>query len=106
MLTLDPQYLPIQKGDSVLDLGCGEGRHITGLMELDRELTLVGLDINLQDLCSAKSKIQTWYAQESKHATLLQGNGLQLPFADCSFDHVVCSEVLEHVKDYRQILLK
>lgn len=31
-------------------------------------------------------------------------NGLHLPFADATFDKVICSEVLEHIPDYRGVL--
>jgi len=88
----------------MLDLGCGEGRHITGLLQLNKQLTFIGLDLNRKDLQSTAEKILIWYPEEKSQTALLQASGLQLPFADSSFDHIICSEVLEHIDNYQQVL--
>jgi SAM-dependent methyltransferase len=33
-------------------------------------------------------------------AAMLQGDAFRLPFAEASFDRVICAEVMEHVHDY------
>jgi len=69
-----------------------------------RDLRVVAMDLNFQDLCTAKSRHNDFDAQGAARCLYAQANGLKLPFADHSFDHIVCSEVLEHIHPYRQIL--
>lgn len=104
MLTLDPKHLPLKKDEFVLDLGCGEGRHITGLLETKIPFFVVGVDLNKNDIYNAREKLTTWYQSESARFQLIQSDGLFLPFKDNSFDHIICSEVLEHVHAYQSML--
>lgn len=107
MLTINPNKLPIAAGETVLDLGCGEGRHTLGLYYLHQQspVTLVGLDLSMDDLKTAlQRRADIPVEQPLASASFIHGNGLKLPFADHCFDHIVCSEVLEHIPDYRGML--
>jgi ubiquinone/menaquinone biosynthesis C-methylase UbiE len=73
----------------LLDVGCGEG---VVLRHLDRHLhgvAVVGLDVDGTGLR---------VAQAQNRVSLVQGSVYSLPFADNSFDLVLCCEVLEHVE--------
>mgnify|MGYP001464945974 CR=1 FL=1 len=104
MLTIDFKRLNIKAGDRLLDLGCGEGRHCINAAIAHTDIQVVGVDLSHKDLTVARSRLNDFDTEFGSTArqnpmTLCLANGLQLPFNDNSFDHIICSEVLEHVPD-------
>ena len=56
MLTVDFDYFDLAPGQVCIDLGCGEGRHsLTAYLQ--EEVTVVGVDLSLEDLKTAKARI-------------------------------------------------
>ena len=104
MLTIDKKYLDCNSADLVLDLGCGEGRHITGLLELYPQVNVVGLDLNKQDLRTTNNKLKQYFPDSQAKTILVEGSAFSLPFADDSINHIICSEVLEHIENYAVVL--
>lgn len=105
MRTVDYDRLGLNPGDLVLDLGCGEGRHaITA--HLDKGVHAVGVDLCLSDLMTTVEKYtpMAHHASPAAAFSLSCANALQLPFADDTFDKVICSEVLEHIEDWQGVL--
>ena len=88
-------YLELRDDDRVLDCGCGMGFYLMAMQKL-RRLRLVGLDVDRDRLA--------WAEREGIDAELVLGDAEDLPFADASFDKVLMSEVLEHLRDDRAAL--
>ena len=69
----------------VLDVGCGE-MPFRGLLPDDARYT--GIDIP----AAGEFGMQ-------RHARIVDCDGVHIPFPDASFDHILCTEVLEHAED-------
>jgi SAM-dependent methyltransferase len=99
MLTVDVERLDLARGERVLDLGCGAGRHAFELMR--RGATVVALDRGRDGLDAVRATCGAMRdAGELPSPDVggpVQGDALTLPFPDGSFDRIVAAEVLEHI---------
>ncbi len=99
LLTVDLERLDVRSGHRLLDAGCGEGRHCFGAMA--RGATVIGLDLDFDSIRDASKILRKRGDEQNRMGAMLQGDAFLLPFANQSFDRIICSEVMEHVHDYR-----
>ena len=91
MQTVDFRYVTLKDGDRVLDLGCGEGRHVISAY-IEANVDAVGVDLGFEDLKTTAEKFGPFAepANDEKSFGLSVANGLNLPFADDTFAVVIC----------------
>jgi len=105
MLTFNFSKIKLDNPDGImLDLGCGEGRHIFGAMELFPNMQCVGLDPHLESLDKSLEGLEFFESISNKKTTFLSGSAYKLPFHNNTFDLVICSEVLEHLHNYKEAI--
>lgn len=90
----------LHKKSHLLDVGCGAG-HTMAHVAKNYGCKVTGLDISSEALAKAQS-----YQKEPFFSSLdfVQGSILSLPFADNSFDVVLCESVLVFIEDKDQAL--
>ncbi|MBW1729561.1 MAG: class I SAM-dependent methyltransferase [Deltaproteobacteria bacterium] len=104
MITIDFSRLTIRRGDCILDVGCGSGRHSSAAARQGR-VTVISCDLKLEELMETRARL------DYERALGVQGDGVwagvvgdirSLPFKSDAFDIIICSEVLEHVLEHEK----
>jgi ubiquinone/menaquinone biosynthesis C-methylase UbiE len=90
--------MPVEAGDTVLDLGCGSGYAARALREADAAARAYGLDGAPEMVRNARE-----YTDEPTVAYVLGDFG-SLPFADDSLDHCVSMEAFYYAADPHETL--
>ncbi|MDX1878905.1 class I SAM-dependent methyltransferase [Mycolicibacterium sp. 141076] len=101
MLTVDFDRLKIGAGTTVIDVGCGAGRH--SFEAYRRGADVVAFDQDGEELNNVDAILQAMADQgeapPGAKAEVVKGDALELPYRDGEFDCVIASEILEHVPE-------
>ena len=100
MLTFNFKKYKLKNSGTMLDVGCGEGRHIFGVMQDYPMMKCIGLDMDKKSLEIAEEGYEYFESISNVGAEFLKGSAYSLPFSNNTFDLIVCSEVLEHLHEY------
>ena len=104
MLTFNFKRFELNNNGLMLDVGCGEGRHIFGVMQDYPNMKCVGLDMDEESLIKAEEGYEYFKTISNTETDFLKGSAYELPFEDNTFDLIVCSEVLEHLHEYNDAI--
>ena len=83
-----------QPGERVLEVGCGAGN----VLECVPHGELVGIDLSDRMVHKARRRLA------GRKVSVLKANAERLPFDSCSFQRLICTEVLEHVEHPEAVL--
>lgn len=104
MLTINLDIFKIKEKDTVLDAGCGDGRHSLSIAKMP--CRIVALDVSRIDLLKVLFvvKLMNHKGELRAHADIVRGDVRKLPFREQSFTKVICTEVLEHIREDREAI--
>ncbi|MDP4096652.1 demethylmenaquinone methyltransferase [Paenibacillus sp. P96] len=94
----------MQKGDTAIDLCCGTCDWTLAMARASETGHIQGLDFSHNMLEVGRRKVEQEARQNQ--ITLVQGNAMELPFADNSFDYATIGFGLRNVPDLRRVLLE
>lgn len=78
----------LHRGD-ILEIGCGEGIFLNGVINKSERNKIVGLDIRTKMI----SRIKNIIGEDFNLVNLVLGSGEKSPFKDMSFDRAVCVNI-------------
>jgi SAM-dependent methyltransferase len=91
-----PDAFDVSRSRSILDAGCGNGRYTRFLLRAaPADALLTAFDLSPRMLKRARRRLH------SPRVSHVAADLTRLPYADASFDTIVCGWVLEHLPDPR-----
>ena len=104
METFNFNSLNLKKIKTAIDVGCGNGRHLKSLGFRLTNAKITGIDQSTQEIKKLLDEFSDHICKNHNIYEFLMGDVRSIEIEDNSQDLVICSEVLEHVPNFRDVL--
>jgi len=102
--TFNFSSLNLKKIKKVIDVGCGNGRHLKSLGFRLTDSEIVGIDHSISEITKLNEEFSDSICKNGNTYRFITGDIREMEIPDNSQDLVVCSEVLEHVPNFEAVL--
>ncbi len=104
METFNFNLLNLKKIKKVIDVGCGNGRHLKSLGFKLTDSEIIGIDQSAPEITKLNKEFNESVCKNGNAYKFITGDIREMDVPDNSQDLVVCSEVLEHVPNFEAVL--
>ena len=104
METFNFNLLNLKKIKKVIDVGCGNGRHLKSLGFKLTDSEIIGIDQSAPEITKLNKEFDESVCKNGNAYKFITGAIREMDVPDNSQDLVVCSEVLEHVPNFEAVL--
>ena len=104
METFNFKHINLKKVKNMVDVGCGNGRHLKSLGFKLKEAKIIGIDQSFNEISSLKREFDNHICKNQNNYTFLNEDVRHIALPNNSQDLVICSEVLEHVPNFEKVL--
>lgn len=104
METFNFNLLNLKKIKKVIDVGCGNGRHLKSLGFKLTDSEIIGIDQSASEITKLNKEFNESVCKNGNAYKFITGDIREMDVPDNSQDLVVCSEVLEHVPNFEAVL--
>ncbi len=104
METFNFNLLNLKKIKKVIDVGCGNGRHLKSLGFKLTDSEIIGIDQSAPEITKLNKEFDESVCKNGNAYKFITGDIREMDVPDNSQDLVVCSEVLEHVPNFEAVL--
>ena len=88
----------------MVDVGCGNGRHLKSLGFKLKEAKIIGIDQSFDEISSLQREFNNHICKNQNNYKFLNEDVRHIALPNNSQDLVICSEVLEHVPNFEKVL--